>query len=143
MSAISESAAAASSDKIVHVAVGVVENSHGELLISHRGAHQQQGNLWEFPGGKVEANETVQQALARELREEMNIEVEACAPLTVVEHAYDDKRVRLDVWTVTQYSGQVKGLENQQWRWVPRHQLEAYAFPEANVAIIERLIADD
>lgn len=127
--------------KTVHVAVGVVQNSQGEFLISRRAAHQHQGNLWEFPGGKVEPNEDVQIALARELREEMNIEVTDCAPLTVVEHAYTDKRVRLDVWEVTAFAGEVKGLEGQQWLWVPRHQLEAYPFPEANLPILERILA--
>lgn len=129
-----------SSEHIVHVAVGVVENERGELLISRRAAHQHQGNRWEFPGGKVEAGEDVQQALARELLEEMNIEVLEVAPLTVIEHAYSDKRVRLDVWRVTLFQGQVEGREGQQWRWVPRHQLEAYPFPQANEAIIERLL---
>lgn len=127
--------------KTVHVAVGVVQNAQGEFLISRRAAHQHQGNLWEFPGGKVEPDEDVQVALARELREEMNIEVTDCAPLTVVEHAYTDKRVRLDVWEVTAFDGEVKGLEGQQWRWVPRHQLEAYPFPEANLPILERILA--
>lgn len=131
------------SQPVVHVAVGVVENTRGEFLLSRRAAHQHQGNLWEFPGGKVEAGETVQDALARELREEMNLVVEESAPLTVVEHAYSDKRVRLDVWIVTRFSGQVEGLEGQEWRWVPRHQLEAYPFPQANEPIIERLLADD
>ena len=125
---------------IVHVAVGVVMNEHGEFLISHRAAHQHQGNLWEFPGGKVEAGEEVQVALARELHEEMNIDVQQAAPLTVVEHAYSDKRVRLDVWLVTQFAGQVQGREGQEWRWVPRHQLEAYPFPQGNVPILERLL---
>ena len=127
---------------IVHVAVGVIENAEGAFLISRRGAHQHQGNLWEFPGGKVEANETVQAALARELREEVNIEVQTCAPLTIIEHAYPDKRVRLDVWKVTEFRGEAKGLEGQECRWVPRYQLEGYPFPKANAAILERLLTE-
>lgn len=126
--------------KVVHVAVGVVQNDKNEYLISRRAAHQHQGNLWEFPGGKVEPDETVQDALARELLEEVNIHVEDLAPLTVVEHAYSDKRVRLDVWKVTAFSGQVNGNEGQECRWVPSHQLEAYPFPEANEAILRRLL---
>lgn len=131
-----------SSMKTVHVAVAVVQNEQGEYLLSRRGAHQHQGNLWEFPGGKVEDGEDVQCALARELLEEMNVVVHASAPLTVVEHAYADKRVRLDVWEVTSFEGQVEGLEGQEWRWVPRHQLEAYPFPAANLPILERLLAE-
>lgn len=127
---------------LVHVAVGVVQNAAGEYLISRRGAHQHQGNLWEFPGGKVEENENVQTALARELLEEVNICVKECAPLTVVEHAYPDKRVRLDVWEVTSFSGEAKGLEGQECRWVPRHQLEVYPFPAGNLPILERLFEE-
>lgn len=126
----------------VHVAVGVIENTQGEFLISRRAAHQHQGDRWEFPGGKVEEGENAQQALARELLEEINIEVVHAAPMTVIEHAYPDKRVRLDVWHVTVFKGQADGREGQEWRWVPRHQLEAYAFPEANEAIIQRLLDD-
>lgn len=124
------------------MAVGVVQNEQGEFLLSRRAAHQHQGNLWEFPGGKVEDGEDVQHALARELLEEMNIVVRDSAPLTVVEHAYPDKRVRLDVWEVTRFEGQVHGLEGQEWRWVPRHQLEAYPFPEGNLPILARLLDD-
>ena len=127
---------------LVHVAVGVVQNTAGEYLISRRGPHQHQGNLWEFPGGKVEAEESVQTALARELLEEVNIKVNECSPLTVVEHAYPDKRVRLDVWEVTSFSGEARGLEGQECRWVPRHQLEVYPFPEGNLPILERLFEE-
>lgn len=124
----------------VHVAVGVIENENGEIFIARRLPEQHQGGKWEFPGGKVESGETVQQALARELREECNIEVEDCAPLTVVEHQYADKRVLLDVWWVLKYQGEAQQLEGQQWLWVDIAQLDAFQFPEANQPIVERLV---
>ncbi|EKE85324.1 8-oxo-dGTP diphosphatase MutT [Idiomarina xiamenensis] len=127
--------------QVVHVAVGVIEDEQGRLFISRRASERHQGGKWEFPGGKVEQGESVQQALARELREECNIDVEQCAPLTVVEHRYADKAVRLDVWLVTRYRGQAKQLEGQEWRWVARHELEAYQFPDANIAILDCLRA--
>lgn len=124
----------------VHVAVGVIENEDGAIFIAQRHDHQHQGGKWEFPGGKVEQNETVQQALARELKEECNIDVLDCAPLTVVEHQYSDKRVLLDVWWVLKYTGEPQQLEGQQWLWVDIAQLDAFQFPEANQPIVERLL---
>ncbi|MGM0525284.1 MAG: 8-oxo-dGTP diphosphatase MutT [Pseudomonadota bacterium] len=124
----------------VHVAVGVIENEKGEIFIAQRLPEQHQGGKWEFPGGKVEPGETVQQALTRELKEECNIEVLDSAPLTVVEHQYKDKRVLLDVWWVLKYSGQVKQLEGQQWLWADIAQLDAFQFPDANQPIVERLM---
>ncbi|WP_404401469.1 8-oxo-dGTP diphosphatase MutT [Idiomarina seosinensis] len=124
----------------VHVAVGVIENDQGEVFIARRKPTQHQGDKWEFPGGKVEADESVQQALARELKEECNIEVMDCAPLTVVEHQYEDKRVLLDVWWVLQYRGDVAQLQGQQWLWADIAQLDAFQFPDANQPIVERLM---
>ncbi|RUO62492.1 8-oxo-dGTP diphosphatase MutT [Pseudidiomarina insulisalsae] len=128
----------ASSDP-VHVAVGVIENADGDIFISKRHKDLHQGEKWEFPGGKVEAGETVYDALVRELGEECNIEVKAASPLTVIHHDYNDKRVMLDVWRVTAFSGDVRQCEGQEWLWVPVYALQAYQFPEANQAIIDLL----
>lgn len=125
--------------KRVHVAVGVIQNPDGAVFISRRHAHLHQGNKWEFPGGKVEANEDVYQALCRELHEECNIAVQEASPLTAITFDYPDKQVLLDVWMVTHFSGDVRQEEGQEWVWVPVHQLDAYQFPEANVAIIDCL----
>lgn len=124
----------------IHVAVGVILNGDGAVFISRRHAHLHQGGKWEFPGGKVEAGETVLAALQRELQEECNIAVEQALPLTVIEHDYGDKRVRLDVWQVTSFSGEVKQREGQEWCWVAKHELDAYPFPAANQAIIDCLV---
>ncbi len=123
----------------VHVAVGVIENADGDIFISRRHAHLHQGNKWEFPGGKVEANESVYDALQRELAEECNIQITNACPLTVITHDYGDKQVMLDVWKVTEFTGAVAQQEGQEWRWVPIYELEAYVFPEANQAIIDIL----
>lgn len=126
---------------IVHVAVGVVLNTNNQVLISLRADHLHQGSLWEFPGGKVEADETVQQALVRELQEELAIEVDvnACSPLIKIEHDYGDKKVLLDVWVVNAFVGEPKSVEGQPLEWVPVNLLKEYAFPVANQAIITSL----
>ncbi len=127
-------------DKVVHVAVGVVEDDRGRVLITRRSDHAHQGGLWEFPGGKVEADETVQQALGRELREELGIEPEALAPLIRIPHDYGDKRVLLDVWRVQAFAGTPAALEGQPMIWVAPSELHDYAFPAANHPISNALV---
>lgn len=133
------------SNTSIHVAVGVIFDNQqsDQILIAKRPQHLHQGGLWEFPGGKVAAGETVDQALKRELFEELGITVTQSQPLMQVEHNYSDKQVFLDIWTVTQYSGEARGLEGQKCRWVAMQQLlcakSKYQFPEANKAILEKL----
>ena len=126
--------------KQVHVAVGVVTRG-SDIFITRRPDHAHQGGKWEFPGGKVESDETVTQALARELAEEIGITVGESQPLTVIEHDYGDKQVRLDVHRVTRWSGQPRGLEGQPLAWQQPEQLRDWAFPAANRPILERLLS--
>lgn len=126
---------------LVHVAVGVVLNSHNEVLIALRAKQAHQGGLWEFPGGKVEVDETIQQALVRELKEELDIIAECFEPLVVIEHDYGDKTVRLDVWLVTQFDGDPVGCEGQQVKWSTIDELTRYEFPAANKKIIEKIFS--
>ncbi|WP_319783264.1 8-oxo-dGTP diphosphatase MutT [Oceanisphaera sp. IT1-181] len=123
----------------VWVAVGVIENKQGEIFICRRGASQHQADKWEFPGGKVETGETVAQALARELAEEVGITVLACEPLMQIEHDYGDKHVTLAIRKVTAFSGEPSGLEGQPSRWVPISELSQYDFPAANSSIVDML----
>ena len=120
----------------VHVAVGVVFNSRGEVLIALRNKGQHQGGLWEFPGGKVEKGETVQQALVRELKEEVGIVAHHLEPLIGIPHSYTDKKVFLDVWTVGDFEGEVVGREGQEVCWVALKNLGDFQFPVANKPII-------
>ena len=126
--------------KRVHVAVGVIEDGRGAIFISRRHAAQHQAGKWEFPGGKVEAGEGVEQALARELFEELGIQVTRCQPLMEIEHDYSDKQVRLDVWRVTGFVGEPWGKEGQTALWVPVSELAGYEFPEANTPIMQRIV---
>ncbi|AMK76318.1 MULTISPECIES: Nudix family hydrolase [Methylomonas] len=120
----------------LHVAVGVIRDGDGRILITQRAKHAHQGGLWEFPGGKLEADEPVQQALARELAEEVGIQVQTATPLIKINHDYGDRHVLLDVWSVTAFSGQASGCEGQAMRWVNVEQLQEFSFPAANVPII-------
>lgn len=124
----------------VWVAVGVIQDPAGRICICRRPEDKHQGGKWEFPGGKVEAGETVQQALARELAEELGIGVRACQPLLTIHHDYPDKSVLLDVWRVTGFEGQAHGREGQPLRWIGLDELEGYDFPAANQPIVARLL---
>ena len=122
--------------KRVHVAAAVIRSTNGKILIARRADTQHQGGLWEFPGGKVEAGESVEAALGRELKEELGIVVEAARPLIKVQHDYPDKHVLLDVWEVSAFSGEPHGAEGQPLAWVSPRELADYAFPEANQPIV-------
>lgn len=122
--------------KVIHVAAAIILNPAGEILIARRATSQHQGGLWEFPGGKVEAGESVQQALARELDEELGIRVRQARPQIRIRHDYPDKSVLLDVWRVERFEGRAEGREGQPIRWVSPAALADYPFPEANRPIV-------
>ena len=124
--------------KIVHVAVGVIMREN-EFFLTKRLAEVHQGGKWEFPGGKVELGETVHQALHRELKEEVGIEVLTCTALMEISHDYGDKKVLLDVFVVDNFTGQATALEGQQEGWFTLAQFATLDFPAANQAIIDKL----
>ena len=120
----------------LQVIVGVIKNASGQVLITLRDKSLHQGGLWEFPGGKIEAEESAEQALVRELKEELDIIVQAATPLISIHHDYPDLTVQLHVFSVEMYSGSAKGCEGQPIKWVEADDLVNYAFPAANQPII-------
>jgi len=127
--------------KVVHVAVGVLIDDGGRVLITRRANDAHQGGLWEFPGGKVEVGESVLEALDRELQEELGTAVLSSEPLLEIRHDYSDKAVLLDIHRVTEWRNEPRGLEGQPLAWVGIADLDDYEFPAANVAIVEKLKA--
>ena len=131
---------------IIKVAVAIITNSNNEILISRRSADQHQGNKWEFPGGKVEEGESVENALAREIKEELGIEILSSEHFTDIDHEYkavdpkQSKTVKLMVYEVKYWLGEPRGMEGQPLRWVKRNSLETFEFPNANKAIIKLLL---
>jgi 8-oxo-dGTP diphosphatase len=125
----------------VRVAVGVIVNDRGEVLVARRAAHLHQGGLWEFPGGKIDAHESVRAALCRELHEELGIDVLEAQPITLIRHDYADKAVELDVWLVAHFAGEPHGREGQPLRWRVAAHLHESDFPAANAPIIALLRA--
>lgn len=125
--------------KTVHVAVGVVIDESNHVLVSLRAKQAHQGGLWEFPGGKCEPGEAIEEALRRELEEELGIQVISDAPLCKIAHDYGDKRVLLEVRRVLSFAGEPKGREGQAVRWAAISSLETTQFPAANGPIIRRI----
>ena len=125
----------------IEVVAGVIEDSEGRILIAQRpeGTHLAGG--WEFPGGKVAAGETASEALARELREELGIDVVRALPLVRYRHTYPERTVVLDVWRVAEYSGEPRALEGQPLRWESLDRLLQTGLLEADRPVVEALLA--
>lgn len=126
--------------KVEVVAAAIFSECGEKLFIARRKKNAHQGGLWEFPGGKKEANETPEQALYRELEEELGIQTQQHSPLIKLSHDYGDKLVELDVYRVTSFDGEPHGAEGQETQWIYLKDINDYDFPEANKAIIEALL---
>ena len=124
---------------MIHVAVGLVLDSD-RVFVAQRDQNAHQGGLWEFPGGKVDAGETVEAALSRELNEELGIFVDYAEPVMQIKHDYTDKIVLLDVWQIARYRGEPSGCEGQPVKWLAINELLAEQFPAANQAIVDWLV---
>lgn len=127
--------------KHLNIAAGIIRNSQQEIFITRRAADTHMGGLWEFPGGKMELSETPEQALYRELDEEVGIQVQRAQLLQVLEHHFTDRVVTLNFYLVEEWVGKPYGREGQVGRWVKQHQLRADDFPEANAGVIQMLVA--
>ncbi len=127
----------------IHVAVGVLQNTQGQVLLAQRAAKAHQGGLWEFPGGKLEPGEDVKTALFRELREELGVDLEVARPLIRVSHCYADRKVILDTWLVTRWQGEAYGKEGQPLVWVSPGELNDWDLPAADVPILQALALPD
>jgi 8-oxo-dGTP diphosphatase len=121
------------------VAVGILTDNTGRVLVGQRIVKDDYFEKWEFPGGKFEADEQASEALTRELKEELGIEVQVCKELMLLEHNYPDRKVRLHVMQVIEYVGEVAGAEGQALQWLVLSELEDLDFLAGNQAIIERL----
>ena len=123
----------------VHVVAGVLTDARGRILLARRTAGRDLAGAWEFPGGKVEPGETPFQALDRELHEELGIRIHSMEALIAVPQAYRDKRIVLEVFRISGFSGKPKGLENQALAWSPLEKLNTYPMPPADRPVVAAL----
>ena len=127
--------------KIVFVVACALVDADGRVLIAERPAGKAMAGLWEFPGGKVHADERPEDALIRELREELGIVVnEAClAPLTFASHTYPDFHLLMPLYVCRRWEGTVSAQEGQKLAWVRPNRLKDYPMPPADIPLISHL----
>jgi len=124
---------------VIHVVAGALFDASGRVLIAQRPPGKHMAGGWEFPGGKVEQGEEPFAALKRELHEELGIDVHDAAPLIAYEHQYPHRRVLLDLWVVTRYSGEPQPLDAPALQWVAVDELERAGLLEADLPMIGAL----
>ena len=124
--------------KIILVSAVALIDPDGRVLLAQRPDGKSMAGLWEFPGGKVEAGETPEDALVRELHEELGIETwSSClAPLTFASHTYDDFHLLMPLFVCRKWDGEVQGKEGQKLAWVYAKDLNNYPMPPADIPII-------
>ncbi len=128
--------------KIVLVAACALIDPDGRVLIARRPDGKTMAGLWEFPGGKVEAGETPEQTVIRELAEELSVDItQAClAPLTFASHGYDDFHLLMPLYICRRWHGLVRPTEGQAVTWVAPNRLRDYPMPPADEPLIAHLI---
>ncbi|MBK8837910.1 MAG: (deoxy)nucleoside triphosphate pyrophosphohydrolase [Hyphomonadaceae bacterium] len=127
---------------LVLVAAVALVRSDGRLLLAQRPKGKAMAGLWEFPGGKVEAGESPQVALARELKEELGVAVAEAdmQAFSFASHAYETFHLLMPVFLVRRWQGEIKALEGQQLAWVSAAEIRSYPAPEADLPLFERFI---
>ena len=128
--------------KVILVVACALIDADGRILLAQRPAGRSLAGLWEFPGGKLETGERPEQALIRELAEELGIKVaEAClAPLTFASHTYEDFHLLMPLYVCRRWEGSVIAREGQKLAWVRANKLREFKMPPADLPLIPHLI---
>jgi 8-oxo-dGTP diphosphatase len=135
--------ASAAGQPALHVVAGVLRDDGGRVLLAQRPHGREHAGLWEFPGGKLEPGESALAALARELLEELGIELHEAAPLVSTTWPGSARAVRLDAWTVQRWTGTPEGLDGQGLAWVPLAELDRWTMPPADRPVVTALHLPD
>ena len=129
-------------DNLIKVAAGLITNTLNQILIAKRPKGVHFADHWEFPGGKIEEDESAEQALKRELEEELGIIIQEFNLFMTFTHDYPEKSVEFDIYKVTQFMGLPQAKQSQEIKWVAINDLNQYPFPGANRKIIQVLESD-
>ena len=127
--------------KVVYVSAAAIFNQSGEVLLAQRPPGKAMAGLWEFPGGKIESDETPERALVRELKEELSIEVteKDLEPITFASHAYENFHLFMPLYGVRRWIGAPQPTEGQELAWVKPQDLHSYPAPAADIPLFDRL----
>lgn len=123
----------------IQVSIFILQNKHGQILLSLRDSQKELPNQWEFPGGKVERHEGPYQALLREAREELSIKIKSSEFLMQYFFSYKDLFVHLYVWLVKEFEGNVYANEGQELRWVDVKEIYDIPYLEGDKKILYKL----
>ncbi|MEK5061726.1 NUDIX hydrolase [Paenibacillus sp. FSL H7-0326] len=126
---------------MIEVAAAIIEDMDGRILIARRREGKSQAGLWEFPGGKIEAGESPEDCLVRELQEEMKIEIEPYAFFAVNEHAYETVTIRLVAYKANMRGGTIELSDHDEYRWIQVGEMGGYSFAPADIPFVEQLSA--
>lgn len=119
-----------------NISVGIIRNTQKEIFLTLRDPSSHMAGFWEFPGGKIESGETPEQALIRELQEEVGIDAREPVLIRTLTHTFPDRIVNLHFFIVEQWSGEPYGKEGQPKRWVAQSELKETDFPPANAEVV-------
>ncbi|MBP3256105.1 MAG: 8-oxo-dGTP diphosphatase MutT [Clostridia bacterium] len=125
---------------MIDVVAAVIQNEEGKILIAQRNLKKSQGGLWEFPGGKIEPNETKEEAIIREIKEEMDIDIEAKKFIDQKVFNYPDKDINLIAIECKQIKGDIKLNEHEDIKWVNKNELRNFNFAPADKFIINTIL---
>jgi len=128
---------------LIHKVIGaaIIWNESGQILIDRRLPGGSSGGLWEFPGGKLEPGETIEECVLREIKEELAIEIAIEQHFQTIDHYYKDLRVTLHFYHCRHLSGLPQPLESEEIRWVTLAEMDQFTFPTANQKVIDCLKA--
>ena len=124
---------------MINVVAAVIKDKQGKILITKRNLNKSQGGLWEFPGGKIEPNETKEQAIIREIKEELTVEIKVEKYIAQKIFNYPDKYVNLIALECSILQGNIKLLEHEDYRWVASYELDNFEFAPADIFIVDIL----
>lgn len=124
----------------MHVMAGLLLDGLGRVLLAQRLPGKHLAGMWEFPGGKLESDETPLAALARELREELGVSLVEARPLIQVPWQYGDRELLLDAWCVVDWQGHPASLEGQALQWLPLPQIDPEILTPADRPILQALL---
>lgn len=124
---------------MINVVAAIIKNGEGKILITQRNLKKSQGGLWEFPGGKIEKGETREEAIIREIKEELTIEINVESYLGEKVFEYPEKSINLIALNCRVKSGNIYLTEHEEARWVKKEELNSFEFAPADIFIVKKL----
>ena len=124
---------------MIDVVAGIIKNKEGKILIARRNLTKAQGGLWEFPGGKIEPNETKEEAIVREIKEEFNMDIICNGYFDKKEYEYPTRTINLIALNCTMVGDSYEVLEHEEIAWITKEEFKNYEFAPADIYFVEKI----